>query len=323
MSTVVNLNESPQALDGPEQDLPVRFLTAASLFDGHDASINIMRRIMQDRGAEVIHLGHNRGVQEIVRGALQEDVDGIAISSYQGGHVEYFKYMVELLREAGAGHIRVFGGGGGVIVPEEIRELETAGVEKIYSPEDGRQLGLDGMIDDLIERTRRARRAIEPDRLELSVERHFDLGQMISLIEQSAEQEGTRSLRDGLTLPAKPAPILGITGPGGSGKSSLTDELLNRFLAAFPTMKLAVLSIDPTKRRTGGALLGDRIRMNSLASDRIFMRSMATRRSHLATNTMLEDCIALLQSVGFDLIIVETAGIGQSGSEIVDFVDKS
>ena len=298
---------------------PLRFVTAASLFDGHDASINIMRRILQDHGVEVIHLGHNRSVGEVVRAALNEDADGIAMSSYQGGHVEYFKYMVDLLKEAGAAHIKVFAGGGGVIVPQEIKDLEDYGVEKIYSPEDGRKLGLDGMIDDLIARTRRAKAARVPstdESLAPSVERPVALARMLTGLEEGRRPQVELS-------EARVVPVVGITGPGGAGKSSLTDELLMRFRYAFGAKHLAVLSIDPTKRRTGGALLGDRIRMNALDTDTIFMRSMATRRSHLATNEMLQDAIALLKHAGYDLVIVETAGIGQGGSEIVDLVDLS
>jgi len=300
-------------------DNPLRFVTAASLFDGHDASINIMRRILQDHGVEVIHLGHNRSVGEVVRAALNEDADGIAMSSYQGGHVEYFKYMVDLLKEAGAEHIKVFAGGGGVIVPHEIKELEAYGIEKIYSPEDGRKLGLDGMIEDLISRTRAAKAARIPsadEALAPDVSRPVALARMLTGLEEGRRPQVELG-------EAKVVPVVGITGPGGAGKSSLTDELLMRFRYAFEAKNLAVLSIDPTKRRTGGALLGDRIRMNALDTDAIFMRSMATRRSHLATNEMLQDAIALLKHAGYDLVIVETAGIGQGGSEIVDLVDLS
>jgi isobutyryl-CoA mutase len=304
-------------------EVPLRFITAASLFDGHDAAINIMRRVMQDQGAEIIHLGHNRGVREIVRAALQEDVDGIAVSSYQGGHMEYFRYMVDMLAEHGAAHIRVFGGGGGTITPDEIRELEGSGVEKIYSPHDGMRLGLPGMIADLMERTRHHRRRREvPARV--SVDDWLALGTLISWMERNAGD--TRALerrRREWAAPSNQAPVLGITGTGGAGKSSLTDELLNRFLSQFPDIRIGVLAADPTRRRTGGALLGDRIRMNSLDDDRVFMRSMATRRQHLATSVVLSDAIALLRGVGFELIIVETAGIGQSDTEIVDLADLS
>ncbi|HYW93566.1 MAG TPA: methylmalonyl-CoA mutase family protein [Gammaproteobacteria bacterium] len=300
---------------------PLRFITAASLFDGHDAAINIMRRVMQDQGAEIIHLGHNRGVREIVRAALQEDADGIAVSSYQGGHVEYFKYMVDMLREAGAEHIRVFGGGGGTITAEEIRELQDYGVERLYSPADGMELGLPGMIEDMLRRARAARveRAAPGD---ASREDPLALARTISFLEEHpGDTRALDGLRERWARTDNVAPVIGITGTGGSGKSSVTDELLNRFLGHFPQRRIAVLAVDPTRRRTGGALLGDRIRMNSLDDDRVFMRSMATRRQHLATSEVLLDSIALLRHAGFDLIVVETAGIGQSDTEIVDLVD--
>jgi methylmalonyl-CoA mutase len=276
---------------------PLRFVTAASLFDGHDAAINIMRRLIQAQGAEVIHLGHNRSVLDIVRAAIQEDADGIAISSYQGGHNEFFKYMVDQLNERGAGHIRVFGGGGGTITVDEIRALEAYGIERIYNPDDGMKMGLVEMIGDVVQRTAKNRKPTEyPGQLELENAR--TIANVISALE-----------------------VVGITGTGGAGKSSVTDELLNRFGQSFPDMRIAVLAVDPTRRRTGGALLGDRIRMNSLRNENMYMRSMATRRQHLATSVILQDAITFLKSVGFDLVIVETAGIGQSDSEIVDMVD--
>jgi len=300
---------------------PLRFVTAASLFDGHDAAINIMRRLIQAQGVEVIHLGHNRSVADVVRAALQEDADGIALSSYQGGHMEYFKYMVDMLREHGAEHIRVFGGGGGTITPEEIGELHDYGVERIYQPPDGMTMGLTAMIEDLVARTVKHRRdTAVPE--QITPEDPTTVAAMISAIEENMFDESElRGLRKQWQMRAGKVPVVGITGTGGAGKSSVTDELLNRFLTAFPAMRIAVLAVDPTRRRTGGALLGDRIRMNSLRSERVFMRSMATRRQHLATSEMLGDCIALLKSLGFDLVIVETAGIGQSDSEIVDLVD--
>ncbi|HJW72870.1 MAG TPA: methylmalonyl-CoA mutase family protein [Geothrix sp.] len=291
----------------------VRFVTAASLFDGHDASINIMRRILQSTGCEVIHLGHNRAVMDIVDTAIQEDAQGIALSSYQGGHVEFFKYMVDLLRERGAGHIQVFGGGGGVISPEEIRELEAYGVARIFSPEDGRHMGLQGMIDDMVRRC-----DIDPR----STPEFHRLARRITKIELGQAE----------VLPAAQSsriiPVLGITGTGGAGKSSLIDELLRRFLVDFPEKRVAVLSVDPTKRKTGGALLGDRIRMNALyhpeLRDRVFMRSLATRSAaHRATSQALVASIAAAKAEGYDLVIVETAGIGQSDSEIADLVDLS
>ncbi|TKR33540.1 methylmalonyl-CoA mutase [Luteimonas gilva] len=318
---------------------PLRFVTAASLFDGHDAAINIMRRLIQSQGAEVIHLGHNRSVEDVVRAALQEDADAIALSSYQGGHVEYFKYMVDMLKERGASHIRVFGGGGGTITPEEIRELEAYGVERIYHPNDGMKMGLVEMIEDVVVRAKKAREDVgrasarrNPDDanspeaakggLKPTLQDEISIGRVMSAIEDGDYTEAELSkLRKEWQLAGGKTPVVGITGTGGAGKSSVTDELLNRFLASFPQMKIAVISVDPTRRRTGGALLGDRIRMNSLRSHRVYMRSMATRRQNVATNAVLKDCIAFLKGLGYDLVIVETAGIGQSDSEIVDLVD--
>ncbi len=304
-----------------EPTTPLRFVTAASLFDGHDAAINIMRRLIQAQGAEVIHLGHNRSVMDIVRAAIQEDADAIAISSYQGGHIEFFKYMVDLLRERGAEHIRVFGGGGGTITPDEINELEAYGVERIYHPDDGMHMGLVEMIEDVVKRTAGHRVPTEyPGQLDLSNAR--TIANVISALEDEVFSEAELKLkrREWEGRPDQ-APVIGITGTGGAGKSSVTDELLNRFIQCFPDMKIAVLAVDPTRRRTGGALLGDRIRMNSLRSENIYMRSMATRRQHLATSAILQDAISFLKSAGLDLVIVETAGIGQSDSEIVDMVD--
>jgi isobutyryl-CoA mutase len=324
--------------DSAPVSTPLRFVTAASLFDGHDAAINIMRRLIQAQGTEVVHLGHNRSVEDVVRAALQEDADAIALSSYQGGHVEYFKYMVDMLRERNAGHIRVFGGGGGTITPEEIRELQEYGVERIYHPNDGMHMGLVAMIEDVVRRAAHARNSglatRNPGQLaNLSLDDEIGVGRMLSALEDGLFSEaelvvlrkqwasplvhGSRVPGPGSRLP----PVIGITGTGGAGKSSVTDELLNRFLQHFPAMRIGVIAVDPTRRRTGGALLGDRIRMNSLRSKRVFMRSMATRRQHVATNEVLRDCIAFMKGVGFDLIIVETAGIGQSDSEIVDLVD--
>ncbi|MDE2070732.1 MAG: methylmalonyl-CoA mutase family protein, partial [Gammaproteobacteria bacterium] len=321
MSTVVPKSETSELAQAAR--LPLRFVTAASLFDGHDAAINIMRRIIQSQGAEVIHLGHNRSVEDVVRAALQEDADAVAISSYQGGHIEYFKYMVDMLRERGAGHVRVFGGGGGTITPEEIAQLEKYGVERLYHPNDGMHMGLVHMIEDVVERARKHRLApAKPAKV--SVEDELSVGRMLTALEASvlSEPELAR-LRKQWELAGKKVPVVGVTGTGGAGKSSVVDELLLRFLHAFPEMRIAVLAVDPTRRRTGGALLGDRIRMNALRSKRVFMRSMATRRAHAATNAMLKDCIACLRGQGYDLIFVETAGIGQSDSEIVDLVDFS
>ncbi|WP_334131564.1 methylmalonyl-CoA mutase family protein [Silanimonas lenta] len=300
---------------------PLRFVTAASLFDGHDAAINVMRRLIQAQGAEVIHLGHNRSVEEVVRAALQEDADGIALSSYQGGHIEYFKYMVDMLKARGASHVRVFGGGGGTITPEEIAELQAYGVERIYHPNDGMQMGLLGMIEDLIARTRKARQETRRPP-SVAAEDESAVGRMLSAIEDGVIPEAElATLRKEWQLAGGKTPVVGLTGTGGAGKSSVTDEIINRFLQHFPAMRIAVVSVDPTRRRTGGALLGDRIRMNSLRSPRVFMRSMATRRQHVATNAVLKDCIAFLRALSYDLVLVETAGIGQSDSEIVDLVD--
>jgi methylmalonyl-CoA mutase len=327
------------ALETPERvppagtgsdETPLRFVTAASLFDGHDAAINVMRRLIQDSGAEVVHLGHNRAVADVVRAAIQEDADGIAISSYQGGHTEYFRYAIDMLREHGAGHIRVFGGGGGTITPREIAELQEYGVERIYHPNDGMHLGLTGMIDDLVQRTRSGRHSSVAPEVGAGAAAAGDLeiAEMLSAIEDDAI-DGPRldqlraTWRDGAGGGRDPrtVPVVGITGTGGAGKSTVTDELLSRFLQNFDALRIAVLAVDPTRRRTGGALLGDRIRMNSLRDERIFMRSMATRRRHSSTSAVLEDALAFLRTAGFDLIIVETAGIGQSDSEIVDLVD--
>lgn len=322
MSTpAANLPEQQQPTALDENRTPLRFVTAASLFDGHDAAINIMRRLIQAQGAEVIHLGHNRSVEDVVRAALQEDADAIALSSYQGGHVEYLKYMVDMLKERDAAHIRVFAGGGGTITPEEIRELEAYGVERIYHPNDGMHMGLVAMIEDVVKRAEAARLPVETPH-KVGFDNEIEIGRMLSAIEEQVLDESTLAhLRKEWQLAGGKTPVVGITGTGGAGKSSVTDELLNRFLANFPDMHIAVVSVDPTRRRTGGALLGDRIRMNSLRSPRVFMRSMATRRQHAATNVVLKDCIAFLKSLGYDLVIVETAGIGQSDSEIVDLVD--
>src|SRR5689334_15012739 len=262
----------------------VRFVTAASLFDGHDAAINIMRRILQGMGAEVIHLGHNRSVDEVVTAALQEDVQGIAISSYQGGHVEYFKYMVDLLKQRGGGHIQVFGGGGGVIVAAEIQELHDYGVTRIYSPEDGQRMGLQGMINDML-----ARCDFDPARKDPKT-----LAQVITALEL-----GRFSLKE----KTGSAPVLGITGTGGAGKSSLTDELVRRFrLDQGERLKIAVLSVDPTRRKTGGALLGDRIRMNAIHGPNVFMRSLATRDTGTEISAALGDAIAACKGAGYELV---------------------
>jgi methylmalonyl-CoA mutase len=291
----------------------IRFVTAASLFDGHDASINIMRRILQASGAEVIHLGHNRSVEEIVTAALQEDVQGIAVSSYQGGHIEFFKYMVELLKERGGAHIQVFGGGGGVIVAEEIKDLQDYGVARIYSPEDGQRMGLQGMINDMLARCDFSLAPFSPAKLEPGNAR--SLAQVITAIELGAFKG---------KLEAKTAPVLGVTGTGGAGKSSLTDELVRRFrLDQGDELGIAVLSVDPTRRKTGGALLGDRIRMNAIHGGRTFMRSLATRDTGSELSAAIGDAIAACKAAGYELVIVETAGIGQGDAAIVPHADVS
>jgi len=318
---------------------PLRFITAASLFDGHDASINIMRRMLQASGVEVVHLGHNRSVAEIVSAAIQEDTQGIAISSYQGGHVEYFKYMIDCLRERGADQIQVFGGGGGVIIPEEIDLLHNYGVARIYSPQDGQLLGLQGMIDHMIDHTRvavsKTAKVSQSDSTynelfsaanELfSVEAHRPLARLISAIED--DELSTSALERLHAQAAKldiRAPVLGITGTGGSGKSSVTDELIRRLrLDQSDTISVALLAIDPTRRKTGGALLGDRIRMNAIAHPGIFMRSIATRDASGEVPDALPSMVAACRLSGVDLVIVETPGIGQGDAGIVDISDLS
>src|SRR3989442_32905 len=294
----------------------IRFVTAASLFDGHDASINIMRRILQASGAEVIHLGHNRSVEEIVSAALQEDVQGIAVSSYQGGHIEFFKYMLDLLRERGGEQRKVFGGGGGVIVPAEIQELQDYGVARIYSPEDGQRLGLQGMINDML-----ARCDFDPAQHAPKELKEGDLRALAQII--TALELGVKT-KDLLHKEKTEVPVLGVTGTGGAGKSSLTDELVRRFrLDQGDDLRIAVLSVDPTRRKTGGALLGDRIRMNAIHSPGIFMRSFATREAGSSLSAALGDAIAACKAGGFELIIVETAGIGQGDAAIVPHADVS
>ncbi|MET0656850.1 MAG: methylmalonyl-CoA mutase family protein [Steroidobacteraceae bacterium] len=302
---------------------PLRFVSAASLFDGHDAAIHMIRRLLQSHGAEVVHLGHNRSVADIVRAAIQEDANGIAVSSYQGGHNEYFAYMVDMLREKGVDHIRVVVGGGGTIAPHEIEMLEKHGVEKIYTPEDGRQLGLNGMIDDVFKRVTSSKKP-KYEFGPLNPRDHRHVAQTISVLEEAepGDPQGD-ALRRAIAKAKHRAPVIGVTGTGGAGKSSLNDELLQRFVRSFPDKQIAVVAIDPTRRRSGGALLGDRIRMNALASENIFMRSLATRRQDRATSAVLGDVIRLLQLASFDLILVETAGIGQSDTEITDLVDVS
>jgi len=306
---------------------PVRFVTAAALFDGHDAAINIMRRILQGSGVEVVHLGHNRSVAEIVDAAIDEDADGIAVSSYQGGHLEFFKYMIDLLKERGAEHIKVYGGGGGVIIPEEIKELEEYGVAKVFSPEDGRTMGLQGMINLMIQAVDKPRTNGRPpvQAGRLNPGERLLLARTISWAERAkargeADLEKAIAALDGAPGKTK-APVIGVTGTGGSGKSSLTDELIRKFLLDDPQITIAVITVDPSRRKTGGALLGDRIRMNAISSPRVYLRSLATRDSKTEVARALREVVAVCRAAGFGLIFVETAGIGQGDAEIVELVD--
>ncbi|MBK9109587.1 MAG: methylmalonyl-CoA mutase family protein [Saprospiraceae bacterium] len=306
----------------------IRILTAASLFDGHDAAINIMRRIMQSSGVEIIHLGHNRSALEIVEAAIQEDVQGIAITSYQGGHNEFFKYIYDLLKEKGCGHIKIFGGGGGTILPSEIEDLHAYGISRIYSPDDGRKLGLQGMINDLIRQCDFLTYSSLNGEMKASFKGDIPaIARLISVIENDAEK-ATQLVKEMDNTPlSQKIPVLGITGTGGAGKSSLVDELVRRFILDFGDKRIAILSVDPSKRKTGGALLGDRIRMNAIHPEfhggRVFMRSLATRQSNLALSPHIQNALKLLKASAFDLIILETSGIGQSDTEIVDFSDVS
>ncbi|MFT6112923.1 MAG: methylmalonyl-CoA mutase, partial [Bacteroidia bacterium] len=302
----------------------VRIVTAASLFDGHDAAINVMRRIIQATGCEVIHLGHDRSAEEVVNTAIQEDANAIAMTSYQGGHNEYFKYMRDLLNEKGAGHIKLFGGGGGTILPSEIADLQAYGVTKIYHPDDGRAMGLQGMINDLV------KTSDFPTGQNLNGEvqsfrkmNKMSIARVISAAENFPEEN--KDLLAGIVAEAKEikTPVLGITGTGGAGKSSLVDELVRRFLVDFPEKNIAIISVDPSKRKTGGALLGDRIRMNSIRNDRVYMRSLATRQANLALSAHIDVAKDILKVAGFDFIILETSGIGQSDTEITDHCDAS
>ncbi len=298
----------------------IRIVTAASLFDGHDAAINIMRRIIQASGAEVIHLGHNRSVQEIVECAIEEDANAIAFTSYQGGHVEFLKYMYDLLHEKGCGHIKIVGGGGGTILPSEIEELHKYGINKIYSPDDGRAMGLQGMINDLLQICDfPSGKDIQLEEKKLKEKNAHHIAQLISSAENYPE-EFDKTIT-AVTKLESSVPILGITGTGGAGKSSLTDELVRRFILDFPTKTLAIISVDPSRRKTGGALLGDRIRMNAINNPHVYMRSMATRQTNASISKSITDAIAILKAAHFDLIIIETSGIGQSGTEIVDIAD--
>ena len=302
----------------------VRVVTAASLFDGHDAAINIMRRIIQSTGVEVVHLGHDRSVEEVVNTAIQEDANAIAITSYQGGHNEYFKYMFDLLKQKGAEHIKIFGGGGGVILPSEIADLQAYGITRIYSPDDGRAMGLQGMINDLVQKSDFA----IGDRI-YDEENHLDdknskaIARLISSAENFPEVAKPFLERIQLKNTNSKTPVLGITGTGGSGKSSLVDELVRRFLIDFPDKTIGLISVDPSKRKTGGALLGDRIRMNAINNPRVYMRSLATRQSNLALSKYVADAIQVLKAANYDIIILETSGIGQSDTEIMDHSDVS
>ncbi len=302
----------------------VRIVTAASLFDGHDAAINIMRRIIQSTGVEVIHLGHDRSVDEVVNTAIQEDVQAIAMTSYQGGHTEYFKYMYDLLQEKGASHIKIFAGGGGVILPEEIKELMEYGITKIYSPDDGRAMGLQGMINDLVERSDYPTGKII-NKGQLSIANHVLTAQYISAAENYFDDHKKAFEEINNKAALSKAPVLGITGTGGSGKSSMVDEIVRRFLIDFKESgkTIGLISVDPSKRKTGGALLGDRIRMNAINNEHVFMRSLATRQSNLALSAYVKEAIQVLKAAGYDLIILETSGIGQSDTEILDHSDVS
>ena len=302
----------------------VRIVTAASLFDGHDAAINIMRRIIQSTGVEVIHLGHDRSVEDVVNCAIQEDVNAIAMTSYQGGHNEYFKYMYDLLKEKGASHIKIFGGGGGVILPKEIKELMEYGITRIYSPDDGRELGLQGMINDLVQKADFAIGDVLNK--EVNGLKKKEIGSIARII--SAAENFPKIAKKTLSEIHKKnktttTPVLGITGTGGSGKSSLVDELVRRFLIDFPKKTIGLISVDPSKRKTGGALLGDRIRMNAINNSRVYMRSLATRQSNLALSKYVNEAIEVLKAAEFDLIILETSGIGQSDTEIIEHSDTS
>src|SRR5689334_5593154 len=324
----------------------IRIVTAASLFDGHDAAINIMRRILQSKGAEIVHLGHNRSAKEIVEAAIEEDVQGIAITSYQGGHVEFFKYMKDLLNENGCGHIKIFGGGGGTILPQEIDELHHYGITRIYSPDDGRHMGLEGMIEDVIKQCdfNLNGNGIYKNPMTLGELKDIrKIAREITNAENNGVQPGS-AIPIAIGTAGKPVtsnppsqsyggqsqqlatskqPILGITGTGGAGKSSVTDEIVRRYLNAFTDKTIAVVSVDPSKKKTGGALLGDRIRMNSISSPRAYMRSLATRESDKALSQYVQEAIDICRSAQFDLIILESAGVGQSDASILDYCDVS
>jgi methylmalonyl-CoA mutase len=299
----------------------IRIVTAASLFDGHDAAINIMRRILQSKGAEIIHLGHNRSVKEIVEAAIEEDVQGIAITSYQGGHVEFFKYMKDLLEENGCGHIKIFGGGGGTILPHEIEELQNYGIARIYSPDDGRKMGLEGMIEDVISKCDVSLNGKADYKNGMTLGETKDVRRIareITNAENGVSKSEIRNLKSEVSIP-----VLGITGTGGAGKSSVTDEIVRRFLNNFHDKTIAVISVDPSKKKTGGALLGDRIRMNSISHPRAYMRSLATRESDKALSEHIEEAIDVCKAAGFDFIVLESAGVGQADASISDYCDVS
>ena len=300
----------------------VRIVTAASLFDGHDAAINIMRRIIQSTGCEVIHLGHDRSVQEVVNCAIQEDANAIAITSYQGGHVEYLKYMFDLLKELNSEHIKIFAGGGGTILPEEIKELHNYGISRIYHPDDGRKMGLQGMINDLVKKSDFSIGDIFPNNIK-KLNNYSNISRLISAAE-NFPNKCKKEINKIHSLSKKQSiPVLGITGTGGAGKSSLIDEFVLRFLNNFDSKRIGIISVDPSKRKSGGALLGDRIRMNSINSERVYMRSLATRQANLALSAHVKDALAILKCANFDLLILETSGIGQSDTEILDHSDLS
>ena len=302
----------------------IRIVTAAALFDGHDAAINIMRRVMQSTGAEIIHLGHDRSVQEIVDCAIQEDANAIAITSYQGGHNEYFKYMYDLLKERGCGQIKIFGGGGGTILPSEIDDLHKYGITRIYHPDDGRTLGLQGMINDVLKQSDYATGAnLNGEVTHLAAKDHKSIAKLISAAENFNDENKVVFTKIAEEAKKSKTPVIGITGTGGAGKSSLVDELVRRFLIDFPNKQIGIVSVDPSKRKTGGALLGDRIRMNSIKNPRVYMRSLATRQSNLALSKYVQDAINILKVAGFDLVIIETAGIGQSDTEIIEHSNMS
>ena len=322
--------DNNQALEGHPASRPykaknkVRIVTAASLFDGHDAAINIMRRIIQSTGVEVIHLGHDRSVEEVVNTAIQEDAQAIAMTSYQGGHNEYFKYMYDLLAERGAGHIKIFGGGGGVILPKEINDLMEYGIARIYSPDDGRAMGLQGMINDLVEKSDfPLGHELSNEIALLPAKNAVAIARLISAAENFREKHKDIFSRIASLAANSTTPVLGVTGTGGAGKSSMVDELVRRFLRDFKDKTIGIISVDPSKRKTGGALLGDRIRMNAINNRRVFMRSLATRQSNLALSGFVTEAIQILKVAGYDLIILETSGIGQSDTEILEHSNVS